>query len=271
MKDPAGLCQRCTPDDMIDFHYYKHFKGGQMQRKHNKEHGVYVDQIYVIADLTGLGWQHRDPNGLALMRMITKMDEDNFPEGLKKLFIINAPSVFSFLWSIVKVWLHANTLAKIEILGPDYQETIISALGKDVVPVLFGGNNSLSLPLGGLVEGYSSGNEEKTVDIARGDKFEARVLCDTRLSHLCWEISVADKDIGFRVERLDAGNKVVVVVGETRVDAAQGRVQGRVTVDASVIHTLVFDNSSALWHSKRVTFRTTLLPPDHAPATSSSS
>jgi len=261
LKDGKGLVGLCSADELIDFHYYKHFKGAEAQRKRNKEIGQHIDQIYVICDLTGLGWQHADANGMALMKRITKMDEDNFPEGLKKLFIINAPGVFTFLWAIFRPWLNENTLSKIEILGDDYKDTLFRELGEDVVPQMFQGRNPTPIPPGGLVEGYSSATEttSRTITVPSRDKYEVHVNIEADDILLCWEFSVESNDVGFEVTRLDSTGKCIEIQANARYDAALGTTQGSCEA-VKGRYTLKFDNEYSYFTSKNVTFRIMPLP-----------
>lgn len=55
------------------------------------------------------------------LKVITQITNNNYPEIMKKLYIINAPSSFKFLWSIIKKFIDKNTVKKIEVLGHDYQ------------------------------------------------------------------------------------------------------------------------------------------------------
>ena len=53
--------------------------------------------------------------------------------------IINAPWVFTFAWKIVTTFLDPGTLAKISIVGSDYQESLIKVMEKDQIPQEYGG------------------------------------------------------------------------------------------------------------------------------------
>ena len=49
-----------------------------------------------------------------LLSKITSVDQGNYPEMMGKTFIINAPGMFKLVWGIVKRFLDARTLTKIE-------------------------------------------------------------------------------------------------------------------------------------------------------------
>jgi hypothetical protein len=50
-----------------------------------------------------------------LMSTLTKYDQDNYPEMLGRICIINAPFVFKAVWQLVKPLLNPRTLSKIQV------------------------------------------------------------------------------------------------------------------------------------------------------------
>ena len=50
-----------------------------------------------------------------LMGLVTKYDQDNYPEMLGHICIINAPAMFRMLWSVVKGFIDPRTQSKIEV------------------------------------------------------------------------------------------------------------------------------------------------------------
>lgn len=61
-----------------------------------------------------------------------------------KLAIVNAPSSFTFIWSVVKPWLAKETVEKVDILGKDYREVLLQLIDADNLPTIFGGNCTCS-------------------------------------------------------------------------------------------------------------------------------
>jgi hypothetical protein len=53
------------------------------------------------------------------------MAQDNYPEILGNMFIINAPFLFTGIWAIVKVWIDDKTKEKIKILGSSYKKELL--------------------------------------------------------------------------------------------------------------------------------------------------
>ena len=65
----------------------------------------------------GVGLSHLTGEVKRLLNLITKYDQDNYPEMLGHICVINAPWVFRTIWSIVKGMLDPRTQSKIEVSG----------------------------------------------------------------------------------------------------------------------------------------------------------
>jgi hypothetical protein len=63
----------------------------------------------------GVGLSHLSGEVKRLLGVITKYDQDNYPEMLGHICVINAPWVFRTIWSVVKGMLDPRTQSKIEV------------------------------------------------------------------------------------------------------------------------------------------------------------
>lgn len=61
-----------------------------------------------------------------------------------QLAIVNAPSSFTFIWSIMKPWLAKETVEKVTVLGKDYKQDLLQLVDAENLPVYFGGNCTCS-------------------------------------------------------------------------------------------------------------------------------
>jgi len=105
----------------------------------SKAAGRTIDQAFVIVDLKGFSlhqfWQVK-----SLARSSFQVSQDYFPETMGQLAIVNAPVSFTFIWSIIKPWLSKETVAKVDILGSDYQEVLLDWIDKENLPASLGGD-----------------------------------------------------------------------------------------------------------------------------------
>lgn len=56
-----------------------------------------------------------------------------------QLAIVNAPSSFTFIWSMIKPWLSKETVEKVDILGSDYKDVLLDLVDKESLPSVLGG------------------------------------------------------------------------------------------------------------------------------------
>ena len=58
---------------------------------------------------------------------------------LGKVAVLNAPSTFTAIWSVVKPWLSKETAAKVDILGSDYKDVLLDLVDPENLPSSLGG------------------------------------------------------------------------------------------------------------------------------------
>lgn len=109
----------------------------------SKIHGPNAREVVVIFDMEGFNLKQYTwrPASEVVISLI-KAYEANYPEILKCCYIINAPRVFAFAFSIVKKFLNAYTLSKIQIYKSDQKKWLPKILEKvDIsqVPLFYGG------------------------------------------------------------------------------------------------------------------------------------
>ncbi|GAA96240.1 uncharacterized protein L969DRAFT_42362 [Mixia osmundae IAM 14324] len=97
-----------------------------------------LDGNVSIVDLKGftLGqfWQVK-----ALAKRSFGLAQDYYPEGLGRLYIVNAPSSFTYVWGVMKPWLSKETQEKVNILGTDYASTLLKYIDAEQLPSTLGG------------------------------------------------------------------------------------------------------------------------------------
>ncbi|KAL6623098.1 hypothetical protein ACP70R_032977 [Stipagrostis hirtigluma subsp. patula] len=104
----------------------------------------HVDTITTILDVKGVNWMKVSKLARDFVLRINKIDGDNYPEILHKMFIVNAGSGFRMLWGALRGLIDPNTAEKIEVLGESYQDRLLEQIDKSQLPEFLGGTCACS-------------------------------------------------------------------------------------------------------------------------------
>jgi len=90
-------------------------------------------------DMTGLGAKHAW--GVPLFKAMLDVTEPNFPERLSATYIVNAPTIFSWLYSMVRGFLNPGTASKVQVFGTtdDHLSALLECMPVSTIPVDLGG------------------------------------------------------------------------------------------------------------------------------------
>lgn len=105
---------------------------------------------FTILDCKGVNL--RDARGPAMnfIRKATAFQSSHYPERMYRMFLINTPSWFSLVWSVVQTFVDKNTKAKIHIYsGDDYKAKLLEYIDADSLPAEYGGRCRCSAGAGG--------------------------------------------------------------------------------------------------------------------------
>lgn len=107
----------------------------------SKATGKLVETSCTIMDLNGAGistfYKVKDYVSAA-----SGIGQNNYPETMGLFFIVNAPYLFSTVWSFIKPWLDEVTVAKIHILGKGYKTELLKYIPEENLPKDLGGTCS---------------------------------------------------------------------------------------------------------------------------------
>ncbi|KAL0089633.1 CRAL-TRIO domain-containing protein [Phycomyces blakesleeanus] len=129
-----------------------------------------INHETVIFDCTGMGWHQLHMPALHYLRAISDADQNYYPETLSRLFLVNAPSSFVFVWKIVKAWLDPGTIDKIKILGSDYKEELLQYIPAENLPSFLGGECTCAHMPGGCVPSQMLKNIPSLVPQSHNEK-----------------------------------------------------------------------------------------------------
>jgi len=135
-----------------------------------------VAQTITIMDLEGvsMGFFFNAKNKAMLKRVIS-LDQDNYPECLYKMFVINAPWMFTAAYAVFKTFFDPATLEKIKIMGDDYLEELEKHIDPEHIPAFLGGDCKCE---GGCLhrqpgpwDHYEPTEEDRRAWVVSGDEF----------------------------------------------------------------------------------------------------
>ena len=108
-----------------------------------------VVHTLVIRDMGGVGMEHLSMQGQEIIRAIIGLSSDNYPELMKKCFMVNTPWLFNTLWYFIQGLLNQRTIDKVTVLGTSFLDELTKIIELENLP--------------SLVEGGMKGDEEPFV------------------------------------------------------------------------------------------------------------
>lgn len=139
--EPNKLMQVTTVERYLRYHvlefersFTKKFPACSIAAKRH------IDSATTILDVAGLGLKNFSRTARDLVMRIHKIDGDNYPETLHRMFIVNAGPGFKLLWNSIKGFLDPKTSTKIHVLGNKYQGKLLEVIDASQLPDFLGGS-----------------------------------------------------------------------------------------------------------------------------------
>ncbi|KAH7434561.1 hypothetical protein KP509_06G022900 [Ceratopteris richardii] len=143
--EPNKLMQVTSADRYLKYHVL------EFERSLNKKFPAcsvaakkHIDSTTTILDVSGLGLKNVSKSARDLVLRIHKIDADNYPETLHRMFIINAGPGFRILWNSIKSFLDPKTTSKINVLGNKYHSKLLEVIDASQLPEFLGGHCTCS-------------------------------------------------------------------------------------------------------------------------------
>ncbi|XP_040207973.1 SEC14-like protein 2 [Rana temporaria] len=283
--DPKGLLFSASKQDLIKTKMRDCERMSLECRRQTEKLGKRVEEVVMIYDVEGLGLKHLWKPGVDLYGEVLKMFEDNYPEALKRLFVVKAPKLFPVAYNLIKHFLSEDTRRKIIVVGDNWEEVLQKYIAADQIPKYYGGtltdpdgdpkckskiNYGGDVPKSYCVRDQVQQNYENNTTINRGSsqQMEYEILFPGCV--LRWQFQSDGGDIGFGVfrktkpgERQKAGEMAEAVPNE-RYNAHMVPEDGSLTCPEAGTYVLRFDNTYSFIHAKKVSYTVEVLLPDRS-------
>eukprot|EP00906_Rhabdomonas_costata_P019804 RCo028820 len=141
MERPDGahikeLLSQFGVDALFRWHIYC------LERQRQAVRRMGSDRISIIVDAGKLTMGLlTNSQAIAFMKKITANDESVYPEGLRHMFVINAPRVVTMGWKMISPWLDPRVREKIHIWGPDFLPHLRGYIAPEQLPAELGGTS----------------------------------------------------------------------------------------------------------------------------------
>uniref|UniRef100_A0A3P9H785 SEC14-like lipid binding 7 n=1 Tax=Oryzias latipes TaxID=8090 RepID=A0A3P9H785_ORYLA len=285
--DPKGLLMSASKQDYQRTKIQHAEMLQQECRRQSEKLGKNVEGIVLIYDCEGLGLKHIWKPAIETYGEILTMFEENYPEGLKKVFIIKAPKLFPVAYNLIKHFMCEETRRKILVLGSDWQEDLHKHIDPDQLPVLYGGtrtdpdgdprcrtmiNYGGTVPKSYYVQDALKVQYDTSVTISRGSSLQLDFHIPAASTLLRWQFASEGADIGFGVyRRTKAGgqqkvSEMLQVLPGQRYNAHMVPESSCLICSEPGVYVLCFDNSYSLLQSKKVSYSVEVVPAPEEPS-----
>ncbi|EFX85496.1 hypothetical protein DAPPUDRAFT_300430 [Daphnia pulex] len=272
--DWRGLLHSVNKRDFLRYVCYIAEQGSEEFRKCSQLAQRPITSSTFIIDMEELSMKqiaHRPLRDIGLEAI--KVLEANYPEVIRKVFIINAPKLFTMVFSIVKPFLHQMTLDKINIFGFDKKEwsaALLKEIDAEQLPAQYGGtltdlkaSDPSKFTIGGEVpKSYylkvvkpSTKSYMTSLSVSKGNKKKLEFQITTTNSLLKWEFMTEEADIGFSIYYLKANGEKGYLVTPEKIQSHLMMEVGEVNCTRVGTYIMEFDNSYSYIRSKNIWYR----------------
>ena len=138
--DVAKLKTMSGVDNIARYHIWEQEQCMKLCYKRSHQDSRIVETTTGVLDLEGMRLGQVTSDFTALIKVLAQIDQAQYPETMGKMFIINTPAAFPFVWKMVKSFLDPNTAAKISIYASkkEWQPVLFEQIGKENMSSTYG-------------------------------------------------------------------------------------------------------------------------------------
>ncbi|CEM11680.1 unnamed protein product [Vitrella brassicaformis CCMP3155] len=147
--DVASLLENCNFERLLEYWVQDYEKLLEVRFPAcSVKSGKRISQSLTVLDLSGLGLRHFGTQTRTIVKKLTGVCQDYYPESLGNMIIVNTPTVFNVIWQFVKPLLDEKTVKKIQLCGDikSFKPILSQFADDDQLPDFLGGTNKYSNP-----------------------------------------------------------------------------------------------------------------------------
>jgi hypothetical protein len=221
--DLVGIHAAVGTEDFLQWVCWYHEVQESMMKGVSDALGKDRRKMTVIIDMAHLALRHLNSSTLSVLKSRTRLEEENYPEVVRRVILINTPSMFASVWGIVKRFMDEGTVDKMQILGTDYLPTLRTFIDDDNIPAFLGGKLTdesgdaevrSMVSEGGIippsfVHGIAADNNGagEEVSIAAGKCSDVLIHVPAG-SKVSWNMAAVGNDVNFTVTAVPAAAPV---------------------------------------------------------------
>ncbi|XP_071849345.1 SEC14-like protein 2 [Apostichopus japonicus] len=275
--DPKGIVYSLHADEAIKvgIRFIQMFYN--RMKENSKEHGRYIEGMTLLFDIEGLSPAFLWKPSMKLFTEMVQIMEQHFPETIKRVFVIRAPSLFPVAYNLVKPFIHEETRKKIKFLkGSNWQKSVTKYIDPDILPKHWGGNRvdengNPKCPeivrLGGKVpESYYVKDHLKSDEsltklvIGKSSHKELKYQVVVPKSAIRYQFKTDEGEISFGITYVQKGKDPVIILPVQKVQSHITSVDGEIATEEMGSYVIRFDNSAML-KSKTLSYLIEILEP----------
>nr|CAH0109445.1 unnamed protein product [Daphnia galeata] len=270
--DVSGILQSVSKRDYLRYIVYITEMSHRLMIQNTALSGKPVLHQTLIIDLAEFSLNQLSKQFMDIGIDTTNICLSNYPEGIRRVFIINVPQVFSAVFNIVKPFLSSATLAKLRIFTHDakaWKDALLEEIDSDQLPAHYGGTmidpdgNPFCLTkisMGGVVpksyylstKSPERGDQMKSELVPAGNRKRIEIHVEKTKSLIRWEFVTEDGDVGFQIVYIKGDGEEVIILPKTRVNSHQMMEIGEIACIYSGTYVIEFDNSYSYFRSKKL-------------------
>jgi hypothetical protein len=161
---------------LLRFHAWETEQALRLMYEKSADLNINLETFVVVIDAAGWKMKLATGDAYTFIKGMASTDSDHYPERLGMLIVINAPSMLSVAWKVVKGFLDDVTKAKIKIFSSnkkEWQPVLFNAIDQDQIPEMYGGTapnpdlvDTMMSMGGGKAEADEEGEAEETAELA---------------------------------------------------------------------------------------------------------